>query len=123
MLAKMLPIVLMGIAPNKWTVIMCCLSAKKRDHTPTDNLTSYPEANVGDINEATISGFKGPHLNETHALCFSSQCLHEWVTHISHNTGMDLGEHIELPKLLTNHNGQVYWGILVLNEPPLLLPF
>ena len=83
---------------------MHCASLTKRDCTPTDNLTSLLEANFGKINEAAILGFKGLHLNELHALNFSTQHIHDRVTHVSHKTGMYLGEFVKLPKILTSHN-------------------
>ena len=87
----------MGITATKHTVVMHFPSLIKRSCVSTDTLTSYPDAIVGEKNEMAFAGFKYLNLSELSALDFSTQNLHDWVTHtcisptlntITHSTGL-----------------------------------
>ena len=71
----------MGITATKHTVVMHFPSLIKRSCVSTDALTSHPDATVGRKNEMAFVGFKELNLSELSALDFSTQKLHDWVTH------------------------------------------
>ena len=77
MIAETLPTTFMCIASNTCTVVMHHPYLIQRAHTPAENLTSHPDATVGNINEEAIACIKDLHLNDLLACDFSAQHLHD----------------------------------------------